>query len=243
MGKKLPDPEHDAAITERWRDPAAEDFLIAGAAPSGPDDPVLVKPPRIGPRGGIDGLTPLQERFYHGIARGMNVLEAYIAAGYRGGDGARGRASRLMANPVIQARLRLLRRESEDDFTHRRVELRQHVLGQLYALSLRGADERIRLKALELLGKTNVVGLFEKVAERERDENQTTDELRAKLNGLLARLADRAEPIDRSTRPGKRGHSHMPRNVDGRELLGESLRGKGGDALVIEGEANEAATD
>jgi hypothetical protein len=72
------------------------------------------------------------------------------------------------------------------------VEIRMLVTNRLLEES-RNPDPRVRIRALELLGKISDVGLF-----TDRSEvlvtHQSTDELRAKLKEKLQRLAARATP-------------------------------------------------
>lgn len=238
-------------LTELWRDKEREQLILATAKPSKPGDPVLVDPPVTnrddGRRNAIDGLTPLQERFYHGVMRGLSQSDAVIQAGYQGDENQiRKRGSELMAHPVIQARLRALRKLSEDDFTARRADLRAHVVSQLYHLSLNAKDERQRLKALELLGKTNLVGLYSKDMPEERPPQEDAAALREKLGEIIHRLADAAEPINGPivSQPRKRtGAARMAKASGALVPLGDRQDGNVGkgkrayaaDALQVDG--------
>jgi hypothetical protein len=89
-----------------------------------------------------------------------------------------------------------LRKLSEDDFTARRADLRAHVVSQLYHLSVNAKEEKHKLKALELLGKTNLVGLYDKVPDTDRPAENDASALREKLGDIIHRLAEQAEPVE-----------------------------------------------
>ena len=74
------------------------------------------------------------------------------------------------------------------------VELRHMVTNRLIEES-QNPDPRIRIRALELLGKHSDVGLFSEKQEITLT-HQTTDELKAKLRAKLQRLMRKDEPVE-----------------------------------------------
>jgi len=74
------------------------------------------------------------------------------------------------------------------------VELRHLVTNRLIEES-QNPDPRIRIRALELLGKHSDVGLFSEKQEV-TITHQTTDELKAKLRAKLQRLIRKEEPAE-----------------------------------------------
>ena len=71
---------------------------------------------------------------------------------------------------------------------HSGVSLRQHVERELYALSTKADTDQARLRALELLGKTEKCGIFlERTADvaDDRSPNEIQAELEARLRAAF----------------------------------------------------------
>jgi len=85
-----------------------------------------------------------------------------------------------------------------DEFNHSVVEsskqLRNLVTNKL-VIESENPDPRVRMRALELLGKISDVGLFTEKSEV-TITHQTTDDLKEKLRGKLAKLVNPAPEIE-----------------------------------------------
>lgn len=85
-----------------------------------------------------------------------------------------------------------------DEFNHSVVEsakqLRNLVTNKL-VIESENPDPRVRMRALELLGKISDVGLFTEKSEV-TITHQTTDDLKEKLRGKLAKLVNPSPPIE-----------------------------------------------
>jgi hypothetical protein len=142
------------------------------------------------------GLTEKQEMFAQGVAKGLTLAEAYRSS-YNADEMKQAsiysEASRLMDNPAIAARAKaLMARRQEQTFALDSMRVRQHVFDRLMIESV--TDENppaARIKALELLGKIDVVSMFKEL-KGPADELGKLDErdLQAKLQEALGRLID-----------------------------------------------------
>jgi hypothetical protein len=107
------------------------------------------------------------------------------------------KANNVNAASLTPASLRNIR-SYLDEFGHavvtHAVEVRHLVTNRLLEESV-NPDPRIRIRALELLGKVSDVGLFTDKQEI-TITHQTTDELRERLRGKLQKLIRRQETID-----------------------------------------------
>ena len=74
-----------------------------------------------------------------------------------------------------------------DSPAHTGLSLRQHVEKELFRLTTKADTDAARLRALELLGKTEKVGIF---IERTADvtETMTAEEIQAELEAKFRRL-------------------------------------------------------
>ncbi|MFP6888824.1 MAG: hypothetical protein VCF07_03560, partial [Nitrospinota bacterium] len=79
----------------------------------------------------------------------------------------------LFANPKVSARIKAGQRRQEEAAVHTGLSLRHHVERELYALSTKADTDQARLRALELLGKTEKCGIF---VERTADVTETLTE-------------------------------------------------------------------
>ena len=93
-------------------------------------------------------------------------------------------ASKLFANPKVSARIKAGQRRQEAAAVHSGLSLRQHVERELYALSTKADTDQARLRALELLGKTEKCGIF---LERTADvvDDRSPEEILAELEEKL----------------------------------------------------------
>lgn len=141
------------------------------------------------------GLTAKQEAFAQGVGtRGETLADAYRAA-YDAANMApatvHSEACRLMANPVISARINRLVIERQGRESHNAERIRQHVTERLHAESIDPDNPpAARVRALELLGKLGAVQAF---ASKDKDDDAAPAHadlvatLEARLKALLAK--------------------------------------------------------
>lgn len=145
-----------------------------------------------------DGITLKQEEFLHQLVKGLPIVEAYAAVfaaeKMQRADVYRA-ASNMLDRPAVASRLKKLvedrkRRMLAADALY----VRQHVLDRLMIESLeyeRGTQAG-RIKALELLGKVDVVAMFTEKVQSEvthkRSSSEVEQEIKAKLESYLASL-------------------------------------------------------
>jgi hypothetical protein len=148
----------------------------------------------------IDGLTPKQELFAQQVAKGQTLADAYRhsydASGSKDNT-IHGAASDLMANPRVSARVNELLKEQERMMLRDSVAIRRHVMRGLMRESEAGlsdddsgATAMSRLKALELLGKVDIVSMFKDRVEQEnkdRKPEEVEKVLNERLRAILAR--------------------------------------------------------
>ena len=135
------------------------------------------------------GLTSKQEAFCQGVgSRGETLAVAYRTA-YDATNMApatiHNEAFKLMSRPEIAARVNALVRAKQAAASHDAARIRQHVIERLHAESTDPDNPpAARVRALELLGKLDVVGAF-----RERVATEQADAAPADLAATLeARL-------------------------------------------------------
>ena len=105
-------------------------------------------------------LTAKQEKFLQEIYMHSNASEAYRST-YSNKMRSKTvweAASRLSKNPKVVARLEEIRVEKEAEKRMLRLSYGDLVINELQSMALNSRSGRVRIKALELLGKT--VGLF-----------------------------------------------------------------------------------
>lgn len=140
-----------------------------------------------------DGLTMKQEAFARAVANGATYSDAYRTC-YNVKTSnlttINTTASQLMANPKIANRVKALLVAAEERMMRDGVLLRKHVIKGLMKESVNeDAKPAERIRALELIGKIDVVSMFkDRVEERTVDNRKPEDieaELRQKLRDMF----------------------------------------------------------
>lgn len=134
-------------------------------------------------------LTAKQEAFAREIAKGATNSEAYRLAYNAEGmkpESIHSEASRVANVPAVSSRIRELIGEVHDQMIRDGVAIRRHVLTNLLREStdMKHGNASSRIRALELLGKSDVVGLFnepKEAKERSTDPAKLEAELKEKL--------------------------------------------------------------
>ena len=142
-----------------------------------------------------NGLTAKQEAFCQGVgSRGDTLAASYRAAYDASGmtpASIHAEACRLMANPLIATRVNALVREKQARASYDAARIRSHVVERLHAESVNPDNPpAARVRALELLGKLDVVGAFRERVETEAKQAAPDDiaaTLEARLKALLAK--------------------------------------------------------
>ena len=134
-----------------------------------------------------DKLTARQQGFVNSILAGEDQVTAY-EQNYTTSGMARKTmyeaASRLFANSKVSARIKKGQRRIEEAALHSALSLRQHIEKRLFFLTENADTDANRLKALDLLGRTEKVGMFVERRSEVADE-QTVEELEAELVAQL----------------------------------------------------------
>lgn len=140
------------------------------------------------------GLTEKMENFARMVANGSNLKEAYVSsynAASMSTTSIYTEASKLMDHPSVAARVKMLMEERARK-THAidAMRIRQHVFDRLMVESVDDENPPAsRIRALELLGKIDVVSMFkEQKGPAKDDETADPAELEAKLRGMLQRM-------------------------------------------------------
>lgn len=138
------------------------------------------------------GLTVKQENFARHVANGETLTGAYRAAYDADGmsSGAQyTEASKLMDNPLIAQRVNQLVAEKEARSSHDGVRIKRVVIERL---NIEAHDPEnppsVRVRALELLGKLDIVGAFRDRVEAVAEAPAASDlaaTLEARLRALL----------------------------------------------------------
>ena len=139
------------------------------------------------------GLTEKQELYAQGVAKGLTLSDAY-----RGAFNAENmstasvysEASKMMDKPHVAERVRaLMALREERTFALDAKRIRQHVFDRLMIESVEDdSPPAARIKALELLGKIDVVSMFKEQRGPAVDERADPAVLEAKLKAHLERL-------------------------------------------------------
>ena len=141
------------------------------------------------------GLTSKQEAFSVGVgSRGETLAVAYRAA-YDAANMApatvHNEACKLMARPEIAARVNELVRQRHASASLDAARIKAHVIERLHLESINeDSPPAARVRALELLGKLDVVGAFRERVATEQAEAAPADlaaTLEAKLKAMLAK--------------------------------------------------------
>lgn len=150
-----------------------------------------------------NGLTVKQEDFALHVAGGLSLAESYRRS-YDCSNMALSSihqaASKLMQHDGVRSRVEELLREKSRAFSHKAENIRDHVIDRLYAESIdMDSTPAARVRALELLGKVDAVGMFKDRSEVERIDRSSTEieaELKAKLAAFLDKRLLEAKPIN-----------------------------------------------
>lgn len=142
-----------------------------------------------------NGLTAKQEAFAQGVgSRGETLAAAYRAAYDAEGMSPAAvhvAACRLMDNAAVALRVNALVAAKQASASHDAVRIRRHVIDRLHAESTDPDNPpAARVRALELLGKLDVVGAFRERVATEQAEAAPADlaaTLEAKLKAMLAK--------------------------------------------------------
>lgn len=166
---------------------AAIDRVLAGAPVS--EKQITFK------RTNQHGLTDKQEAFARGVLKYPSLADAYrnaFDAGNMSVASIYSEASRLMDHPNVAARVRGLmedRDRRKDGIDAKRI--RQHVYDRLMVESVDDdSPPAARIRALELLGKIDVVAMFKEPKGDVPDTPEDVAGLQAKLEGMLRKLID-----------------------------------------------------
>lgn len=135
--------------------------------------------------------TPKQEAFAREVAKGSTNSEAYrliYDADNSSPETIHREAARLMALPHVAHRVSQFMKELELRMIKDGMQLREHVIGGLFEMSNdRDVPPATRVRAFELLGKVDIVGLFEPKAGG-KDERLEPEKIKAELEEKLVKL-------------------------------------------------------
>jgi len=144
---------------------------------------------------GADKLTARQQGFVNSILAGEDQVTAYEQNYMTSGMTRKTMyeaASRMFANSKVSARIKRGQHRLEEAALHSALSLRHHIEKRLFHLTEHADTDANRLKALDLLGRTERVGLFVARTAEVADnltEAQVTEQLEAKLRAAFARPA------------------------------------------------------
>lgn len=141
-------------------------------------------------------VSPAEEEFVQRVAEGNTLARAYElshdAEGMKRASVYQA-ASRLMDRPRVAARLAELVRDRQSKGLFKdAVYVRQHVFDRLLQESVDDkSTPTARIRALELLGKSDLVGIFRETegsAKKERDPDSVAKELEDKLKAYIRQV-------------------------------------------------------
>ena len=140
-----------------------------------------------------NGLTVKQEIFCQEVAKGSSLSAAYRAA-YNSENMKpaiiNSEACKLMARPIIAARVNALIEEKQAKTSHDSARIKQHVIEKLW---LESQDTKnpatVRVRALELLGKMTSVSLFTERVMTETVEARSPEDIEQQIRDKLAKIA------------------------------------------------------
>lgn len=143
-----------------------------------------------------EGLTAKQMAFADKVAEGVTLAEAYrhaYDADNMAASTIHAEASRLMADPRIAARVNAQLAARQAKTSHDAARMRLHIIERLWAES-QDADSppAARLKALELMGKLDIVGAFRERVSNEADSTPSADlaqALQERITALLGKAS------------------------------------------------------
>lgn len=150
-----------------------------------------------------NGLTVKQEDFAMHVASGLSKAESYRRS-YDCENMAlstiHNAASKLMQHEGVRDRVNQLLIERNKSFAHEAANIRDHVVSGLLKESTDAASPpAARVRALELLGKMDTVGMFKDRSEVERVERPSAEieaELKRKLAAYLDQRLIDAKPVN-----------------------------------------------
>lgn len=153
------------------------------------------------PRKPNGGMTPQQTKFCNNVLKGMNYPDAYKSAYNTKGNPntMNGNIQTLLVNPLIKARLKTVENKIDRRFLDSADALREHTLKGIIKLSNEAEKETTRLRALELLGKTHIVGLFKKEEDESKDKtakDMTDKQMVDRFRALMDKAAGQAKLIE-----------------------------------------------
>lgn len=148
--------------------------------------------PKTRVRGAINpltGLTDKQEAFVQAVANGKNLSDAYRLAYVAGGMAdctIWANASRLLSDSRVTARLIAVNEQKEHERRIMAVSRAERVLERLEKLADSAETGAVKVRALELLGKT--AGLFTDKVEVTENKEQNADDIEKRIAERLSRL-------------------------------------------------------
>ena len=155
------------------------------------------------------GLTAKQDAFALAVAKGSTLSDAYRSCYNVTTDNpatTNQAASRLLSNPKVEARVQHYLKVMQDRMIRDAVAIRRHVFRGLMRESedMEKGSSMSRLKALELLGKIDIVSMFKDKAEavEDRKPEEIEADIRARLRALMVPTGHNK---DRSDEPGEAG--------------------------------------
>lgn len=142
------------------------------------------------------GLTIKQETFAQRVAEGDTLSGAYRKA-YDCSNMTDASiytdASKAMTNPAIVQRVNVLVREKQAKTQHDGPRIRQHVIERLHIEATNPDNPAsVRVRALELLGKLDVVQAFNGRTDTDDQASSTVKDLAATLEARLKALTSKA---------------------------------------------------
>ena len=142
---------------------------------------------------GAFGLTAKQNTFADKVAEGSTLAEAYrhaYSAENMAQTSIHSEACRLMANPLIAARVNRLIEQKKAKTSHDATRIRISVIERLQIEAHDMSNPAtVRVRALELLGKMSDVSLFVDKVETMSVDARSPDEISKELKERLAKLA------------------------------------------------------
>lgn len=147
-----------------------------------------------------NGLTERQEGFAQCVAKGLTLTEAY-EQNYDCSNSKKATtwnaASKLIDHPAVAARVKhLLEVKREKTHAIDAMRIRQHVFDRLMIESVEDeSPPAARIKALELLGKIDVVSMFKEQKGPNLPEESDPVALEAKLRTMLKAILGVVPPI------------------------------------------------
>lgn len=133
-------------------------------------------------------LTSKQEAFVQNILKGMNQSDAYRNAGYSARLTPKQtweNASKLFALPKVSQRIMAGRKAQERSAVHSGASLRATLIRRLEKMTTEADTHANRIRAMEVLGKTEHVALFLDRSTDVPSETLTPEEVQEQLEDKL----------------------------------------------------------